>query len=361
MSKTAVLMAIAAGVVTAAVAVGIAFAQPPGQAPPPYTGVKNPFSWDDATVQKAGRPLYQKSCLCHGPDGAALAGVDFSSPDFPPSLEKYQDFYFWVVSEGEIAKGMPGFKSSLSEQERWQVLTYVWSLGKKTPATTPPTSAPPPSGANLHMTGPVAATAGEPLVFTATLQDRGGSPMSGSAVRFFVRVDFFTDGLMALGEVVTDEQGTAVFNYTPRLSGDVEVVAQYQDVETDSPLSLAAPAEPFYQAQPDVKLPDVGKDVFIGPPGALQLGEMGNAPVGGFRLPGSPLSWLWLLVAVVVLLWGTYFRVIYQVYRVPIAARLGGANVRLLPFIGLIVITVAGLVIVAMLFHSPYTHFQFLR
>jgi len=361
MRRGKILLAVAAGVIVAAIAGGIAFAQPPRQVPPPYAGVKNPFPWDDTSVQKAGKQVYQRACLCHGPDGGSLSGADFSSPDFPATLENDQDFYFWVVSEGETNIGMPGFKSSLSDQERWQVLTYMWSLGKKAPSTTPPSSAPPPSGATLYLTAPAQDVAGQSLTFTAVLQDRGGSAIDGATVQFFVKVDFFTTGLMALGEAVTDGQGIAVFNYTPHLSGDIEVVARYQDVETASPLALAAPAAPFYQAQAEVKLPTVGKDVFIGPPSALELGEMGNAPVGGFRLPGGYLSWLWLLVIMVALLWATYFRVIYQVYRMPAVNRIGAANTRVLPAIVLIMITVAGLVIIAMLFHSPYTHFHFLR
>lgn len=116
MSRTAILLAVAGGIMMAALAAGIVLAQP-GQVPPPYTGVKNPFPWNDADAQKAGRPLYQANCLCHGPDGASLQDVDFSTPGFPATLEKYQDFYFYVVSEGESAKGMPGFKSTLSDTE----------------------------------------------------------------------------------------------------------------------------------------------------------------------------------------------------------------------------------------------------
>ena len=359
MSRTAALLAIVAAIVTALLAAGVVMAQ--GQAPPPYTGVKNPFPWNDTDAQKAGRPLYQTNCLCHGPDGASTQGVDFSAPDFPATLEKYQDFYFYVISEGEQAKGMPGFKSALSDAQRWQVLTYVWTLGSAAP-TTPPTSAPPPSGATLHLTAPAAATAGQQVSFTASLQDRAGNPIRGAPVEFSLRVDFFVSGgLMALGQATTDDQGTAVFTSTPRVSGSVSAVAQYQDVQTESPLVLAAPPTPFYQATAEVQLPTIGHDVLIGPTQSKQLGPMGQAPVGGFRLPGSPLSWLWLLVATIALLWATYFRVMYNVYRMPGTARIGETSARLMPAIVLVIITVLGLVIIGMLFHGPYTHFQFPR
>ncbi len=362
MRKLGLPLAIAAGIFLAAIIGGIALAQPPGQVPPPYTGAKNPYAWDDAQAQKAGKQVYQRACLCHGPDGGSLSAADFSSPKFPTSLENAADFYFWAVSEGELKIGMPGFKSSLSDQERWQVLTYIWSLGKKASATTaPPKPISPPSGAALFLTAPAQDTAGQPMTLSIVLQDKDQSPIEGATVQFFVKVDFFTTGLMSIGEAVTDEHGRAAFDYTPRLSGDVELVAQFQDAEAASPLALTAPATPFYEAHADVKLPNVGKDVFVGPPNALQLGEMGNAPVGGFRLPGGYLSWVWLLVGVVTLLWATYFRVIYQVYRMPAANLIDAANTRVFPTIVLAVIAVAGIVIAGMLVHSPYTHFNLPR
>ncbi len=41
--------------------------------PPPYAGLKNPFPWNDAAVQEAGKGLYQQSCLgCHGANGGKI-------------------------------------------------------------------------------------------------------------------------------------------------------------------------------------------------------------------------------------------------------------------------------------------------
>src|SRR3972149_3691551 len=79
-----------------------------GEPPSPYAGLKNPFPWSDASAQETGKRVYQQSCLgCHGIKGANLATADFSRRDFPQSLEKRADFYFWVLSEGRLAKGMP--------------------------------------------------------------------------------------------------------------------------------------------------------------------------------------------------------------------------------------------------------------
>ena len=98
--------------------------------PPPYAGLANPFPWSDSSAQKAGMELYQQSCQgCHGADGGNIAASDFSAAGYPGKLEERPDLYFWLLSEGRLDKGMPAYKSSLSEEQRWQVLTYLWSLG----------------------------------------------------------------------------------------------------------------------------------------------------------------------------------------------------------------------------------------
>src|SRR4030067_3511494 len=77
-----------------------------GETPPPYAGQKNPFPWDDASAQGAGKDIFQRSCQgCHGPAGAGIAAADFSTGDFSQKLEAEPDFYFLKVSEGEPRNG----------------------------------------------------------------------------------------------------------------------------------------------------------------------------------------------------------------------------------------------------------------
>ncbi len=106
--------------------------------PPPYAGLENPFPWDDTSAQEAGKVIFQESCaVCHvaTPQSPAL-GPDFRDIDYRQILEERPDFYFWTVSEGRLDTTMPAFVSSLSEEARWQVLTYTWSFGGAVPATT---------------------------------------------------------------------------------------------------------------------------------------------------------------------------------------------------------------------------------
>ena len=98
--------------------------------PPPYAGMKNPFPWTDNVTQAAGQAIYQLSCRgCHGASGGNVANADFSSTETSNDLMSRPDYYFWVLSEGLLDNGMPAYKNNLTEEQRWQVLTYIWNLG----------------------------------------------------------------------------------------------------------------------------------------------------------------------------------------------------------------------------------------
>jgi mono/diheme cytochrome c family protein len=333
--------------------------------PPPYTSLKNPFPWSDASVQEAGEGLYQQYCLsCHGAKGNNLAGSDFSAADYPQRMEERPDFYFWILSEGKLDKGMPPYKFSLSEQQRWQVLTYLWSLG--TAAAPPETNSlptqPPVEGVDgiLLLTTPGHAQSGQPLTLTATLQDRQGKSIRDATVKFFIRVDFFTSGLMEIGDALTNDQGVAILEYTPRLMGDIQIVARYEAIEATTAVSLTETNEAFYQTEAGIQLPAPGQEVLIGPESSLELGEMGKAPTSAFRLPGGILSWLLLLVIAVMLIWLTYFGVMYQVFRIPIVKEIRDTDTRLVPLAGLAIVVVMGILLVLMLITGPYSHFHLL-
>ncbi len=115
--------------------------KPPGAAavPAPYAGQKDPFTPKDAAAVKAGETIYKLRCVaCHGEKGdgkgPAAAGLNPAPANFTasPFKEKFttaQDELFWRVSEGWPGTSMPAFKGQLSDQERWQVITYAWHLG----------------------------------------------------------------------------------------------------------------------------------------------------------------------------------------------------------------------------------------
>lgn len=341
------------------------------EVPPPYAGMQNPLPWEDTSAQEAGKGIYQQSCLgCHGIDGSNVAQANFSSEDSPRDLEERPDYYFWILSEGRLDKGMPPFKSSISEEQRWQVLTYLHSLGTEAPPEEepPPPIQPPAEEAKnaLLLTAPEQARSGQPLTIMATLRDSQDSPISAATVKFFIEVDFFTSGLMEIGEAVTDEQGNAIFEYVPHQSGDIQFIARYKrdglsPVETAATIPLAEASEPFYNPEAGLELPAPGEGVFIGPGSSLETGEMGEAPTSAFRLPGSILSWLLLFAATVMLIWFTYFRVMYQVFRIPIRREIRDTDTRLIPLIGFVIVLTLGALLLLMITTGPYSHFHLFR
>jgi hypothetical protein len=255
---------------------------------------------------------------------------------------------------------MPPYKSSLSEEQRWQVLTYIWSLGQAVPPATSSPDIPPTEveNATLFLTVPHQAQAGQLLDMSATLSSRNGDPIRSATVKFFIEVDFFTSALMEIGDVLTDEHGVAVLEYTLRQTGDIQVVARYGTIEATAALTIAATGESFYHAEVGIRLPAPGDEVFVGPELALELGEENNAPTSAFRLPGGILSWLLLLVGAVVLTWVTYFRAIYHVFRIPIVSEIRETDTRLVPLVGLAIAVVVGIVLALMFLTGPYSHFH---
>lgn len=336
-----------------------------GEVPPPYAGLKNPFPWGDSATQQTGKGIYQQSCLgCHGVKGNNIAKFDFSTAAFSNNLEEKPDFYFWILSEGRLDKGMPPYKSSLSEEKRWQVLTYLWSLGTGAPVTTtPPPTQPPPAGAGgtLLLTMPQQAQAGQPMTITATLSDSNRQPIPNATVTFFFKVDFFASGLMEIGEAVTDDKGVAIFEHTPRQAGNIQVVARYQPIETSTTLTLTEADKPFFQAEAGLRLPAPGEEIFIGPQSAIDIGIGERAPTSALRLPGGILSWLLFIVAAVMLIWFTYFRVIYQVFHIPVVSEIRDIDTRLVPLAGLTIVVILGTMLVLMLITGPYSHFHLIR
>ncbi len=338
------------------------------EVPAPYAGLKNPFPWDDTSAQEAGKGIYQQSCLgCHGVDGSNIAQSNFGAADYPPNLEERPDFYFWVLSEGRLDKGMPPFKSSLSEEQRWQVLTYLHSLGAEASPEEPPPAQPPAqppvdeAKGTLLLTMPEQARSGQLLTMMATLRDSQDQAIENATVKFLIKVDFFTSGLMEIGEAVTNGQGSATFEYIPRQTGDIQVIARYEGdgvspVETDTTLTLAETDEPFYQPEVGLQLPAPGEGVFIGPESSL--GETSDAPTSAFRLPGSILSWLLLFAATVMLIWFTYFRVMYQVFRIPLRQEITDTDTRLIPLIGFAIVLALGTLLLLMIITGPYSHFH---
>jgi glucose/arabinose dehydrogenase/mono/diheme cytochrome c family protein len=95
-------------------------------APASTKAMKNPYE-GQTTAVTAGRQIYARNCLsCHGKSAQGTGNV--------PSLidgkleTTAPGEVFWFITKGDKDNGMPSW-AQLPEKQRWQVVSYVKSLG----------------------------------------------------------------------------------------------------------------------------------------------------------------------------------------------------------------------------------------
>ncbi|MHB8134295.1 MAG: c-type cytochrome [Anaerolineaceae bacterium] len=112
-------------------------AKPQSDIPAAYAGKTNPLA-ADPNAATAGKDIYDTTCAaCHGPGGKGdgPAGKSLTPP--ASDLTKVvatagDDYLFYRISEGGAMdpynSSMPAQKNALSEDEIWQVVTYIKTL-----------------------------------------------------------------------------------------------------------------------------------------------------------------------------------------------------------------------------------------
>lgn len=105
--------------------------------PAEYVGKTNPME-SKADVVAAGKTVYEANCLsCHGTTGTGDGPAGAALNPKPGNLVQVAaddpvDRIFWRISEGGMQapfnSSMPAWKGVLSEDERWQVVSYIKSL-----------------------------------------------------------------------------------------------------------------------------------------------------------------------------------------------------------------------------------------
>ena len=99
---------------------------------------QNPVAATDANLL-AGMKIYQTNCAgCHGdirqPHGVFGDAFYPRAPQFmedAPDMPENQNFY--MIQHGVRLSGMPAWKSSLKQQELWQVTTFLSHMDKLPP------------------------------------------------------------------------------------------------------------------------------------------------------------------------------------------------------------------------------------
>jgi thiosulfate dehydrogenase len=103
---------------------------------------KNPLPFNDDTMLAGARKYKQNCAVCHGVPGQPPTAISKGMfPDPPQLFEKKgmvtddpEGETFWKVTHGIRLSGMPGFASTLSDSERWQLTTLVAHADKLSPA-----------------------------------------------------------------------------------------------------------------------------------------------------------------------------------------------------------------------------------
>lgn len=108
-----------------------------GKAPQKARAKRNPLEKDPHAVA-AGRVLFEQRCAeCHGDNaegskkGPSLRASEIQNAE-PGAI-------FWILTNGVVRKGMPVW-SKLPEPQRWQLVSFIKSLGV-VPAKTEPSPA----------------------------------------------------------------------------------------------------------------------------------------------------------------------------------------------------------------------------
>lgn len=105
--------------------------------PQEYLSITNPFSNEESSIV-SGAAIYKANCAsCHGEkgkgDGVVAKSLDPAPTNIYATHSAASDGYlFWRISEGggfePFSSSMPGWKTILSEEEIWQVISYIRSL-----------------------------------------------------------------------------------------------------------------------------------------------------------------------------------------------------------------------------------------
>ena len=108
----------------------------------PTTYIKNPLPAETEVVAR-GETLFQTHCsVCHGQagrgDGPAAAGLNPKPADLKAEhVDDHTDGdIFWWLNYGIAGTAMPGFKDTLSDTERWELIRFIRSLRRLQPEST---------------------------------------------------------------------------------------------------------------------------------------------------------------------------------------------------------------------------------
>ena len=103
----------------------------PAPVPEEYAGKTNPFGPEAADE---GAKIFKTNCeTCHGSQGHGDGPAGQSLDPKPQDLSELQkiaedDYLFWRISEGKEGTSMVAWKGILTEEQIWQVVSFIRTL-----------------------------------------------------------------------------------------------------------------------------------------------------------------------------------------------------------------------------------------
>jgi len=234
----------------------IVAAQQPWVAPDDKKAEKNPVAVNADIIEK-GNDLFLKNCKsCHGDPGQKNM---LALNPLPPDLGDKE--YLKKASDGEIhykitaGRGaMPTFEKVLTDQQRWEIVSYLRSLGD--------------GPVDAGSTGGTEAFAGGALKMEVNLNDKdstmlirllgtdkeAGVPAAGVKVQFMAKRTF---GNLVLGEVTSNDNGYALLKFPESLPRDrdnkTDVIIKVKDEKSYGKVEQVVPVS-WGQANPHKNL-----------------------------------------------------------------------------------------------------------
>jgi mono/diheme cytochrome c family protein len=101
--------------------------------PADFAGKTNPLGADAAT---AGAVVFKTNCeQCHGPQGHGDGPAGAALDPQPKNLAELQttagdDYLFWRINTGKEGTSMVAWKDTLTEEQIWQVISFIRTLSK---------------------------------------------------------------------------------------------------------------------------------------------------------------------------------------------------------------------------------------
>ncbi len=99
--------------------------------PAEYAGLTNPL---DAEAASKGAEVFKTNCeMCHGPEGHGDGPAGQALDPRPRNLAQLQtkagdDFLFWRIREGKPGTSMVAWKGILTDEQIWQVISFLHTL-----------------------------------------------------------------------------------------------------------------------------------------------------------------------------------------------------------------------------------------